>query len=411
MNAMIKKCGLRAIINTDVRKKFREKQPPTFLHPAKVEPVKDFHQSLPGYKPTPLVSLANLSRELGVGNIYVKDESDRFGLNAFKVLGSSYAMGKFIGQRLGLADGELTFDYLCSGEVRKRLGGITFATATDGNHGRGVAWTAQQLGQEAVVYLPKGVARRRVEAIEETGAKAVVTDVNYDDTVRLVVKAAEDKGWQLIQDTAYEGYERIPRWIMQGYTTMAAEIEEQLEDNALPRPSHVFLQAGVGSFASTLLGYFVNKDKEDYPFTVIMEPEKAACIFASAQAGEGEPQRVTGDLATIMAGLSCGEPSPIAWPILRSFADGYVVCPDYVAARGIRILANPLGDDGKVVAGESGSVGIGLLSLLSLEKECAELKGKLGLNEDANILIINTEGATDPVNYRRILWDGRYPLP
>ncbi|NLP17636.1 MAG: diaminopropionate ammonia-lyase [Firmicutes bacterium] len=407
----IEKWGLRAIVDADVRRSFAAKKPPAFLDVKTARRARKFHQSLPGYKPTPLNNLSNLARELGVGNIYVKDESARFGLNAFKVLGSSYALGKLIGQRLGMEDEELTFAHLCSQGIRKKLGRVTFATATDGNHGRGVAWTAQQLGQPAVVYLPRGVARYRVEAIEETGAKAVVTDVNYDDTVRLIVKTAEEKGWQLVQDTAWEGYEEIPRWIMQGYTTMAVEIDDQLEDFGLPRPTHVFLQAGVGSFASTILGYFVNRDGEEYPRTIIMEPEKAACIFASALAGKEEPQRVTGDLTTIMAGLSCGEPSPLAWNIIHSFADGYVVCPDYVAAQGTRILAHPLGDDQRLVAGESGSVGMGLLSLLFSKRECAQLKERLGLDESSSVLLINTEGDTDPVNYRHILWDGKYPLP
>jgi diaminopropionate ammonia-lyase len=407
----VERLGLKGIVAEDKRQELAGMTPPAFLDIKTAQRIRKFHQSLPGYEPTPLANLSNLARELGVGHIYVKDESARFGLNAFKVLGSSYAMGKFIGRQLGLDERALTFDYLCSEELRRKLGEVTFATATDGNHGRGVAWTAQQLGQRAVVYLPVGVAWRRVEAIEETGAEAVVTAVNYDDTVRLVKKAAAENGWYLIQDTAWEGYEEIPRWIMQGYTTMAVEIDDQLESGGLPQPTHVFLQAGVGSFASTILGYLVNRDGEQYPKTVIMEPEKAACIFASALVGDEQPQQVEGDLDTIMAGLSCGEPSPVAWNILRSFADGYIVCPDYVAAQGIRILANPLEDDRRVVAGESGSVGIGLLSLLLREKECAELKEKLGLDEYSSVLVISTEGDTDPVNYRRIIWDGRYPLP
>jgi diaminopropionate ammonia-lyase len=407
----VDRLGLKGIVDEDNRQEFTEKTPPAFLDVKIAHRVRKFHQSLPGYEPTPLANLSNLAQELGVNHIYVKDESARFGLNAFKVLGSSYAMGMFICQQLGLDEKTVTFDYLRSEEVRQKLGEVTFATATDGNHGRGVAWTAQQLGQQAVVYLPKGVARRRVEAIEETGATAIVTDVNYDDTVRLAKEAAEKNGWHMIQDTAWDGYEEIPRWIMQGYTTIAVEAEEQLEAMKLPRPTHVFLQAGVGSFASTILGYFVNRYRDRYPKTVVMEPEKAACIFASALAGKKTPQQVVGDLDTIMAGLSCGEPSPVAWDILRSFADGYIVCPDYVAAQGIRILANPLGDDQRVVAGESGSVGIGLLSLLLQDEECVEIKQKLGLNENSSVFFVSTEGDTDPVNYRRIVWDGKYPLP
>lgn len=405
------KLRIRAIVDTDARRGTKEKEQLSFLDKGAADSARKFHMSLPNYKPTPLVNLANLAQELGVGHIYVKDEAARFNLNAFKVLGSSYAMGKFICQRLGLDEKTVTFDDLRSEEVRKKIGEVTFVTATDGNHGRGVAWTAEQLGQRAVVYLPKGVAMRRVDAIKETGAEAIVTDVNYDDTVRLAKEAADKNGWQVIQDTAWDGYEEIPRWIMQGYATMAAEAEDQLGALGLPPFTHIFLQAGVGSFASSILAYYVNRYRDDYPKTIVMEPEKAACIFESALAGEKDPQKVVGDLDTIMAGLSCGEPSPIAWDILRDFADGYIVCPDYVAAQGIRILANPLGSDQRVIAGESGAVGIGLLSLLFQAEDGAELRAKLGLDKNASVLFVNTEGDTDPVNYRQIVWDGKYPLP
>lgn len=411
MIVKVDKLGLQTFVAEGVRLDFKGKTLPSFLDKTAGNLAKKFHESIPSYQPTPLVHLSALAQELGVANIYVKDESTRFGLNAFKALGSFYAMGKFIGQRLGLDEEKMTFDYLCSEEVRKKLGKMTFVTATDGNHGRGVAWAARQLGQKAVVYLPKGAASRRVEAIVETGATAIVTDVNYDDTVRLAKEAAETNGWHLIQDTAWAGYEDVPRWIMQGYTTMAVEADQQLEELQLPRPTHVFVQAGVGSFAGAILGYLVNHHQEKYPKTIVMEPEKAACIFESALIGDKTPQRVSGDLDTIMAGLSCGEPSPMAWEILHNFADDYIVCPDYVAARGMRILANPLGDDPRVIAGESGAVGVGLLSLLLQAEDCTGLRKELGLNNNSSVLFFNTEGDTDPVSYRQIVWDGKYPLP
>ncbi|HKM40029.1 MAG TPA: diaminopropionate ammonia-lyase [bacterium] len=407
----VERLGLGSILAGAVRQKFAQEPMPVFLDPRRAEQVREFHRSWPTYKPTPLANLANLALELGVGHVYVKDESARFGLNAFKGLGSSYAIGKFIAAELGLPAEKLTFDCLRSKEVRQRLGKVTFATATAGNHGRGVAWTAQQLRQQGVVYLPRGAARRRVEAVMEAGSKAVVTTLNYDDTVELVKQQAKENGWHLIQDTAWPGYEEIPRWIMQGYTTIAAEIDDQLKDQGLPEPTHLFLQAGVGSFASAILGYFVNRNRERYPITVIMEPDRAACIFESAKLGEKETKQATGDLGSIMAGLSCKEPSPIAWSIIRSFADSYFICPDYVAAQGMRILANPLGNDPPLVAGESGAVGIGLLSLLTMEPECARLQEKLGLDQEARVLIISTEGDTDPDNYRQIIWNGKYPLP
>jgi diaminopropionate ammonia-lyase len=411
MEYKVEKLGLRGIVADKDRGELALELLPAFLDRQTAKQVRGFHQSWPTYRPTPLANLPNLARELGVGQIYLKDESARFGLNAFKGLGSSYAVGRFIGAKLGLAEEKLTFEHLCSKEVRTQLGEVTLATATAGNHGRGVAWAAAQLRQQGVVYLPRGTAQRRVKAIEETGSKAVVTALDYDDTVELAKKEAEENGWYLIQDTAWAGYEEIPRWIMQGYTTMAAEIDEQLVDQGWPRPTHLFLQAGVGSFASSILGYFVNKDRERYPKTVIMEPERAACIFESVLRGDKRPGQASGDLGSIMAGLSCREPSPIAWDIIRTFADGYLICPDYVAAQGMRILANPLGDDPRLVAGESGAVGIGLLSLLALEPESAQLKERLGLDQDARVLVISTEGDTDPENYRQVVWNGKYPLP
>lgn len=401
---------LKAIPNNKARD-LQNNVIPSFLSKKEAESVRKFHMTFSNYKSTPLVSLKNLAKTLGVSKIFVKDESHRFGLGAFKVLGGSFAIGKFMSQKLGIEVEKITFDYLKSEEVRNKIGGLTFTTATDGNHGRGVAWAAQQLGQKAVIYLPKGSAKRRVEAIRETGAEAYVTDLNYDDTVRFVMQQANKNGWQIVQDTAWKGYTEIPTWIMQGYTTMADEALEQLDSMRIEKPTHVFLQAGVGAMAGAVLGYYVNIFNGEYPITAIVEPDNAACVFQSALVGDGKPHAVKGDLNTIMVGLACGEPHPIAWEILRDFADMYISCPDYVAARGIRILANPLGDDEKVIAGESGAVGLGLLSILMQDEGSDKIRRKLNLNENSIVLIFNTEGDTDPVNYRQILWDGKYPLP
>ncbi|MCK9905718.1 pyridoxal-phosphate dependent enzyme, partial [Frankia sp. Cpl3] len=196
--------------------------------------------------------------------------------------------------------------------------------------------------------------------------------------------------------------------IMQGYTTMAAEAATQLLSVGIEKPTHLFLQAGVGSMAGAVLGYFVNRWKGDHPVTVIVEPHRAACMYESVRIGDGQAHQVTGDLATIMAGLSCGVPNPIAWPTLRDFADIYISCDDSLAARGMRILANPLGDDPRIVSGESGAVGVGVLSALLQDKHGCKLADRLGLNEQSVILLFSTEGATDPVSYRQILWDGKY---
>lgn len=382
-----------------------------FFNKEQVKNARRFHSTLGNYRPTPLVDLQHFARELGISRVFVKDESLRFGLNSFKALGGIFAMARYMCSRLGREIEEVTIEYLKSKEAREKIGHITFVTATDGNHGRGVAWAARQLGQRAVVYLPKGAAESRVKAIRETGAEAYVTEFNYDDTVRFAIEQAKKHGWQIIQDTAWEGYEEIPMWIMQGYTTMADEALEQLEEMGIPKPTHLFLQAGVGGMAAAVLGYYCNCYRGEHPITAIVEPNNAACVFASALARDGRPHAVKGDLNTIMAGLACGEPSPIAWEILRDFADAYISCPDYIAARGIRILANPLGSDKKVVSGESGAVGTGLLSVLMQYRGCSEIREALGLDQNSVILLFSTEGDTDPVNYRQILWDGKYPMP
>jgi diaminopropionate ammonia-lyase len=367
-----------------------------------------FHQQLPGYTATRLAALKGLAKTWGLGGIFVKDESTRFNLQAFKVLGGSYAVARLVSSKLGLRLEETDYQYLVSDEARGKIGHMTFTTATDGNHGRGIAWAAQQLGQEAVIYMPKGAAPSRVRNIRSHGARVEVTDLNYDDAVRLARRNAEEKGWYLIQDTASEGYEEIPLWIMQGYMTMAKEAVEQMaEGNAAP--THVFVQAGVGALAGGVVGYLVNKFRDRLPKFIIMEPTNAACIFASAVVGDGRPHAVSGDLDTIMVGLACGEPNPIGWEILRDFPSCYVCCDNYVSANGIRILANPVKGDSPVEAGESGSVGIGVLELLATHSAFAELKQALGIGPESELLFFNTEGATDPVNYQEILWYGKYP--
>ncbi|MGD8242582.1 MAG: diaminopropionate ammonia-lyase, partial [Desulfobacterales bacterium] len=392
-----------------VRGPRRGSPPPPFAE-AVAQRVRRFHRRLPDYRPTDLVRLTGLARSWGLADIWVKDESQRFGLKAFKVLGGSYAVARRVCARLGVALETIDYHDLTGEELRRRLGRITLATATDGNHGRGVAWTAEQLMQPAIVFMPKGSARARVEAIRAHGATVEVTDRNYDDTVRLAWQQAQTNGWEVIQDTAREGYTEIPRWIMQGYLTLGLEAVEQMAA-AGRRPTHVMLQAGVGAFAGALMGFLVNVYRHNPPRFIVVEPKRAACILASAAAGDGRPHTVGGDLNTIMAGLACGEPNPATWDILRDFTSGYVSCGDFVAANGMRILAHPLPGDVAVEAGESGAVGIGLLDLLVNAPALAGLKRELAIGPDTTLLCFNTEGATDPANYRKILWYGHYPLP
>lgn len=365
-----------------------------------------YHRGFPEYRPTPLVSLGNLARALGVGKIWVKDESPRFGLNAFKALGGSYAIGKTIARRMGRS--RMDFAELTDAEVRRKLGALTFATATDGNHGRGVAWTAHRLGFASAVYMPKGSARERLENIRALGAHAEITDMNYDDTVRFVRRRAEQAGWVLVQDTDAPDYAEIPLWIMQGYTTMGAEILDQLRGE---RPTHVVLQAGVGSMAGAMAAFFGDAFSDRPPRIIIVEPERADCIFRTARASDGKLHAVGGDLNTIMAGLACGEPCALAWKMLRRFARDYASMPDWVSAEGMRILGNPLGDDPRVVSGESGAAGLGFTAEVLRNARLRDAREELGMGADARILCISTEGDTDAENYRRIVWDGAHPRP
>ena len=363
-----------------------------------------FHSTFPVYKKTPLVSLKNLAEKTGVKDIFLKDESYRFGLNAFKVLGAGYAIANEIGGRIGKDITELSAESILSKETKEKIGDITFVTATDGNHGRGVAWTANQLGQKSVVYMPKGSALERLENIRKEGAAADIMDMNYDDAVRLAQKNAEEKGWVVVQDTAWEGYEDIPRWIMQGYTTMGYEMMEQIPE----KPTHIFLQAGVGSMAGAMTGFFSNLYADEKPMIIIVEPAKADCLYQTAKADDGELHIVTGDMDTIMAGLACGEPCTIGWDVLKGYADAFIRCPEYMAADGMRVLAAPAKGDTPVVAGESGAAAFGAMVNLLLDGELAEYKKMLQLDENSCILCISTEGDTDKENYQNVVWRGKY---
>lgn len=367
--------------------------------------VHQFHSSFPIYEHTPLVSMQNMAKELGLGQVYIKDESYRFGLNAFKVLGGSFAIGSYLAQRLGKKIEEFTYKDLVSEKTRQTLGEVTFVTATDGNHGRGVAWTAKTLKQKAVVYMPKGSAQERLENILAEGAKASITDLNYDEAVRFAYKQAKEKGWVMVQDTAWEGYEDIPTWIMQGYGTMAYEAYMQLPE----KPTHIFLQAGVGSLAGAVTAFFAAQYKEECPMITIVEPNKADCIFRTAEAMDGKLHYVTGDMDTIMAGLACGEPCSIGWEILKEYGDHFISCPDYVAAQGMRMLGNPRKGDKPIISGESGAATFGCVAEIMRNPSLAKWKEKLKLDKNAKVLCFSTEGDTDQAGYRSIVWDGTFP--
>ena len=279
------------IANYGSRRKARPKVPTGLFSAPVADSVHKFHRTFPDYKPTPLVQLDQLAERLKVANVWIKDESHRFGLNAFKVLGGIHALAYICAQQLGVDPAKLSYDFLTSRATKKRLAGLVVVTASDGNHGRGVAWAAQQLGCRAVVYLPGGTAPARAEAIKEHGAKALIISGNYDDAVRRAAEHAEKHNWILLQDTAWEEYEEIPIRIMQGYLTIMHEAFEQLRGKT---PTHVFVQCGVGSLAAALQAHLVQLFGDARPVFGVVEPTRAACFYKSMSSFDGKPKHCGG---------------------------------------------------------------------------------------------------------------------
>ena len=349
------------------------------------------HRALPGYAPTPILSLDGIACSLGIGCLLLKDEGMRFGLKAFKALGASYAIYRVLRKKSG---GRLEPEEFIGTKGRELAGGLTLSCATDGNHGRAVAWIARLLEIPSVIYVPRGTVQARIEAIQSEGASVVVVDGGYDDAVRCSAQEAES-GRLVIADTAYPGYTEIPRYIQQGYLTMFREIYGQLEETGEGQPDMVFIQAGVGAFASAAAMFF--NDPSDGVCLVCAEPRAADCLFRSAKAGDGMPLSISSVEGTIMAGLNCETPSLTAWPDVRDRFDVFVSMEDHWVKEAMRYLAAA-----GVVSGESGAAGLAALIALSKKKPGFLRKG-LHLSDDARVLIINTEADTDPDSYRRIV--------
>jgi len=385
---------IRVLKNRNVVKGYKE----YFFTRNEAENAIRFHRSLPYYNEAPLKSLSSAAEKYGVGAILVKDESTRFGLNAFKGLGGSYAIFRILCDYFGMDHETSVYEDFLDSDIRKQCEKIVFVTATDGNHGKGIAWAASLFGCKSHVLMPKGSAESRKHAIENAGASSVlITELNYDKTVALAKKLAKENGWILVQDTSWEGYEETPRHIIEGYLTMAQEILGQMGGK---KPTHVFLQAGVGAMAGGITGYLMDIFKDDPPIITVAEPETVACVYLSVETADGRPHSVEGDPETIMAGLNCGTPCSITWPVLRDAVSFYCACDDCITERGMRAYAFPEHGDPAVVSGESGAVTYGLL--LELLKD-RELRNIWNIDENSTILLINTEGATDPVNYEKIL--------
>ena len=262
-------------------------------------------------------------------------------------------------------------------------------------------------GKECVVIGRSNIVGKPMAMLMlKENATVTIENLNYDECVRMAAKeAAETEHGIMVQDTAWEGYEEIPTWIMQGYGTLALEADHQLEADEC-RPTHIFIQAGVGSLAGAVVGYFANRFKENPPIMTVVEAKAADCLFRSASKGDGSRVDVTGDMLTIMAGLACGEPNTVSWDILRNHADAFVSCPDWVSANGTRIYSSPMRGDERVISGESGSVTMGLVVAIMTTPELKELKEALKLDENSQVLLVSSEGDTDPDRYREIVWEG-----
>lgn len=344
---------------------------------------------------TPLVLLPGLARKIGVGAIHIKDEGHRLGLGSFKALGGAYAVMcevlREASERLGTAQ-DVTD--LLTPRVKAVAKTMTVACATDGNHGRSVAQGAHRVGARCVIFVHAGVSEERADAIARFGAEIIRVPGNYDDSVAEATRQARDNGWIIISDTSWPGYERIPGLVMQGYTALLREALHQLREP----PTHVFIQAGVGGIAAAVAGHFSAVFGENRPTLVVVEPARAACIFESVRVGK--PVKIGHDQPTVMSMLECYEPSLVAWRILSRAADAFMTVDEKDAVDVMNRLAFPLAGDPAIVAGESG--GVGLAGLLKAVAD-PEMKDKLGLGPDSRVFLINTEGATDPGLYERLV--------
>lgn len=344
---------------------------------------------------TPLCGLPGLARKLGIGSLHMKDEGQRLGLGSFKALGGAYALMILVREAAERRlQRPLALSELMSDEVRSVAAEMTFACATDGNHGRSVAQGAGLMGAKAVIFVHSGVSEARIAAIAHFGARMVRVPGNYDVSVAEAARVAGEEGWTLLSDTSWPGYEYIPGLVAQGYTGLVRESLTQLPDT----PTHVFLQAGVGGFAAAVAGHMALVLGDRKPHVTVVEPARAACLYESARLGS--PVKVAEGQSTVMAMLECYEPSLIAFRVLSRVADGFMTVDEDSAPSVMRQLAAPEPGDPPLVAGESGGVGLaGLIAALHDPNLAAEI----GLGPEARVLVINTEGATDPALYKELV--------
>ena len=351
-----------------------------------------FHRRLPEYAVTPLVDAPGLADSLGVGKAWVKDESRRLGLPAFKILGASWAVYRALERHSGgVGGGWGDIDGL-----KERLAPLlplTLAAATDGNHGRAVARMARLLGLGARVFVPADMVPARIEAIESEGAEVVVVRGTYDEAVARSAEEANER-CLVISDTSWPGYEEVPRWVIEGYSTILWEVDDELARLGEEAPTLVVAQIGVGAFAAAVVGHYKGGGPP-HPKMLGVEPAGAACMLASVEAGR--VVSVPGPHSSIMAGLNCGRPSPVAWPTVSKGIDLFVAIEDHWTQKAMRMLA-----EAGVVSGETGAAGLAGLLAVAAEGD-RRTRRSLGLTEEARVLLFNCEGATDPGAYSRIV--------
>ena len=351
-----------------------------------------------GYAATPLVSLAALAAAIGVGEVLYKDEGPRFGLGSFKALGGSYAalrvLQRVISERLGQ---DVSLADLRDGKYPAKCAAITLVSATDGNHGRSLAWGCKRFGVPCRIYIHAEVSEGRAVAMQDLGADVIRIKGDYDASVGLAKREAEENGWFVVSDTSWPGYWLPPRDVMAGYGVMTKEICETMEK----APTHVFLQGGVGGLAAGVAAGLRQFWGTASPRVVIVEPDLAACLFESGKSGNATNVKI--DEETLMAGLSCGEPSALAWEILEEEVSDFLTIPERLVAPSVRLLATPLDGDPMIEAGESAIAG--LAALIAARSDSA-LSGKLGLGANSRILLIGSEGVTDRAIFNMIM-EGR----
>jgi diaminopropionate ammonia-lyase len=360
-----------------------------------------FHRSLEGYEPTKIHTLDGLAKKLGIKSIFVKDESSRFDINAFKPLGASYAIYRFLKERW---EKEFhtefsVFDFRKPLKMQE-LGTFTFCAATDGNHGRAVAWTARMLGQKAVIYMPSATVKSRIENIKSEGAEVVLVDGTFDECVRKVDADAKTNGWVVISDTAYRGYMYYPQYIMAGYSTMFREMDNIINNQYQCKADIVILQAGVGGLAAAGTWYYTKKYGKNRPHIICLEPVKADAFMESIK--NGKPTESKHQYDSIMAGLNCGV-SLLAWDYICEGVNYLMTVSDRYAEQAMRQYYHPVGNDPQIISGESGASGMaGLLALLE-RKEFEAEREQMGINSKTSVLLINSEGDTDPENFRKVV--------